>query len=631
MVPKSLILLFLLSFGSIAGNAQPWGVPAAQDAIDEVHAAHASTELSPESTGYAWQPDSLKKRAYEKKWTRELYNIVVIPTSRAVSDTITTAQGFNLYSGFEGLRVRTVRFTKLNPFGTDLNDTGFHSINWLSKTGNALHIRTMDRVLERHLLFREGDLISSDILADNERLLRGLSFIEDVRIVVTPLDSLPGYADVDILTKDTWSKAFFLELNDLESGKFDIWDRNIFGTGNEVQASLHWDPAKSDFYGVEAFYRARNIFGSFIDSRINYQNVFENQSIGMVFDRKYFTPNTKYAGSLSANTTRTERNIRIDDSTTLSSPVHFNTTDFWVGRAIGLPTNVILGPGRLNLFLASRFYNYSYSERPATSREFLYEYHNRSVWLNSLTVSNQSFFRSNLIYNFGRTEDIPTGWMAGISYGREFSEYAGRNYGSFQLSLANYLYSLGYLYLSASAGGFINDYSEIQQGLVNLEMDYFTNLFLFGRFKMRHFGSLNYLRGINRFDPEIININDKRGLTGFSKNDINGQQKIVLNLELVCYTPGDIMGFRTVLYAFADQALLGSQNTSLSEMNLYSAVGAGLRIRNENLVFPTLQFRFAWYPGVDGMKAAEYFKLSGETRYLPKNFSPGAPGLLDYQ
>lgn len=573
--------------------------------------------------------DTLKKT---RKWTRELYNIVLVNATRKVTDTITTRQGFGLYEEYRGLVIREIRYLKLDPFGTDLYDTSYFKNTRLNRTGNALHFSTLDRVAERHTLFREGDLIDPDILADNERLLREQSFIEDVRIVVDPVEDNPGMADVILIIRDTWSRAFFVELSDVKSGKVELYDRSVFGTGNEIQANIHWDPEKSDMFGLEATYRSRNIFGTFIDSRISYQNVFETQSITLQLDRKYFTPNTKYAGSFQAQRVRAERPTWVNDSTWEINPLHFDYLDGWIGRAINLSSKAEQHTGRTNLFLATRLYKYHFDVRPDNvSSKTLYEYHNRSLWMNSIHISNQLFFRSNLIYSFGRTEDIPTGWMAGVNFGKEFSEFTDRYFASLTLSGATYLSSMGYVYFSGMTGGFHSPEGELQQGMINMKMNYFTNLFLVGQYKLRYFVAAGYTRGLNRFEPERVDINDKRGLTGFFRNDIYGQQKTVLNLEAVCYTPFEPAGFKTVIFAFTDHAFLGNCNIPLQRLAAYSAYGLGLRLRNERLVFPTIQLRFAYYPGVKGILPIDYFKISGEKRFTPSNFSPGAPGLPDYR
>ena len=204
-----------------------------------------------------------------------------------------------------GKTIRKIQFVRLDPFGTSINDTSYHKESWLNNSANTLHVKTRTSVLQHNLLFHSGDKLNPQTIADNERLLREQSYIEDVRIIISEVSENPDLVDVTVITKDVWAKAFFVELSDVKSGKAELWDKNILGTGHELQNNIHWDPSKSPLLGYEAFYRNHNILGTFIDNKIYYQDVFNLKSYGINLERRFFTPNTKYAGGLTARHTRT--------------------------------------------------------------------------------------------------------------------------------------------------------------------------------------------------------------------------------------------------------------------------------------------------------------------------------------
>ncbi len=574
--------------------------------------------------------ESLKKKAYKNKWTRELHNIVIEAPDKPIRDTIGTVHSEEVYRPYAGKIIRKINFVRLDPLGSSIYDTTFHHNSWLNKTANTIHIKTRVRVLQQNLLFGEGDRVDPETMADNERLLRDQSYIEDARILIQEVSGNPDIVDVTVIVKDVWAKAFFVEFNDVKSGKAEIWDRNILGTGHELQNNIHWDPSHTRTFGYEAFYRNRNIFGTFIDNRINYQDVYGLKSYGISLNRSFFTPNTQYAGGLTANHTRRARYIWFGDSSSIRENINSNYFDFWIGRAFQINQGSMLNVKRTNLVLASRIYHEKYLERPKVEEQLLYEFHNKTVWLNSIGLSAQTFYRSNLIYSFGRTEDIPIGFQANLTLGREFDEFSRRTYSSIQFSHGDFVNNEGYLYLSASAGGFLTHSGHFQQGVVKLNANYFTNLYILNQFKFRHFANLLYLRGINRFALERIYINDKSGLTGLSRYDIYGNQKLVLNLESDAFTPYYVYGFRFVFFGFADFAFIGPEKATWSNTGSYSALGLGIRIRNERLVFPTFQLRFTYYPNLGGMGPADYLDFSGEKKLNPNNFYIEAPSILPY-
>ncbi len=575
--------------------------------------------------------DSLKNKASKYKWANELHNIIILPTDKKDIDPKGSERLIVDYLPYEGMIIRNIEFRRLPPFGTNIYDTSWVVENSLTRFGNSIHIKTLERILEQNLIIETGDELDLYKIADNERLFRELKYIEDVRFLIKedPLD--PGYVDLTILTKDIWSKAFFLELKDVDEGSLGLWDRNIFGTGNDFENNIHWNPDKSDFFGYDAIYKNRNIFGTFINSSIYYRNIFETESYGFQLNRRFFTPSIKYAGGLSATKTLTEKTIWYTANSNIREPLSFSNIDAWIGRSFPIKTPMENSARRLNLIIASRLIKNNFTVRPlATAENLFHEYHNNTLWLNSISLNSQAFYRSNLIYSFGRTEDIPNGWITSFTLGKEFSEFEDRIYTSGKIAHGDFFDYIGYAYAELSAGTFVNGLGKPEQGVTKLTVNYFTNLFVFGRYKLRHFINLDYTRGVNRFDLENININDKNGIRGLSSDQIFGQQRFLLNMESVLFSPASKYGFRFSFFGFTDFALIGAGSDRIVELDNYNGFGFGIRVRNERLVFPTFQFRFAFYPGIGEIDAIDYFQFSGEKKLNPKSFSSGAPELIEF-
>jgi hypothetical protein len=280
---------------------------------------------------------------------------------------------------------------------------------------------------------------------------------------------------------------------------------------------------------------------------------------------------------------------------------------------------------RRNLIIASGLFYDNFQNRPVVDTKFLHEFHNKMLWLNYVAITAQNFYRTSLIYSFGRTEDIPSGYIIKYSFGKEFGEFENRNYNALELAAGSYLFNSGYFHLSTVLGGYITDEKEFQQGVIKVQGDYFTKLYISGRYKFRHFASINFTRGINRFPTERLNLNERDGITGINKSEINGKQKIVLNLQTVSFTPYLLYGFRFAFFGFTDLGFLGRGNISITEFKPYSAFGFGVRIRNERLVFPTFQLRFALYPNITDLDFGDYVHFQGEEKLNPRRFYTEAP------
>lgn len=575
--------------------------------------------------------DSLKSKANNRKWTKELYNVIILPPKND-QDTIKTLPTKQKYEEYNGLTISQISFVKLNPFGTSIYDTSAYRSGRLNNIANTIHIKTRDPVLERHLLIHEREKINPLTLADNERIIRELPYIEDVRILIIP-DSLNSQlAEVVIITQDRWSKAFFLDLKKLDAGKLDIWDRNIFGSGHEVQASLHWDRQRNNFFGYEAFYINKNILGTFVNSRVYYTSVFDTHSYGFSLDRPFFTPDIKYAGGVNMFKTSTIDKVWFSDTLRKEENIHFKTMDAWLARSFSLGSGASYSEKRKNITLASRVFRTVFLERPSEVELKVFpEYHTRTLWLNSLSYSVQEFYRSKLIYSYGQTEDIPLGWMADFTFGLENNEFENRYYSSASLSHGGFFLKIGYLGGQVSLGSYITAEKELQQGVIQVNFNHFSNLFIIRQYKYRYFADFRYTRGVNRFGTERLNVSDKEGVRGLSLEYLNAQQRINLKLEGVLFAPSKPFGFQFAYFGFMDFTLLGTDNVALKDMDAFSGVGAGLRIRNERLVFPTIQFRFAYYPNIIGLNFADYFHFSGEKKLSPPDFRPGKPVIIPFQ
>ena len=576
--------------------------------------------------------DSFRTKYKRYKWMQVLTDLVILPEDQTKKGELIPTQRSEVdFLKFTGYIIRDIKFIKLDVFGPSIIDTAGEKSNPVKRIANDVHIKTSDKVIERHLLFREGDKIDPRELSDNERILRDLSFIEDARIIVSYVEGTDLYADITVVVKDRWSIGGYVEFDEVNKGKLELWDENIFGSGNEFQNNIHWNSDHKGLLGYEAVFNNHNIYGSFIDGKAVFKNIFETQVYGLSLERKFLTPSTKWAGRAAFNHTSTLRTINYSYLLETKLPVEYNLADMWVGRSLSLNRYSTIDKNRLNLILASRIYRERFFKRPFVTPNSFYEYQNKTVWLNTLGFSSQSFYRSNLIYSYGRTEDIPVGYLASLTVGPEFGQFGNRYYSGISVSGGDYVWDAGYFYAQFSEGGFFSNEKKFEQAMYQISLNYFSNLFIIKRFKFRQFINLRYTNGFRRFDYESININEDRGIRGFSQPSVYGNKKLVLNLESVTFTPYYIMGFRFTSFCFLDLARIAPENTSLKNENFYTGFGFGFRIQNERLAFPTFQLRIGFYPNLPAMELGELIQFMGEKKLDSRDFYLKYPSIIEYE
>ena len=575
--------------------------------------------------------DTLAKRAAATDWTNRLHNVIIkAPRREAVSDTLPTQRSGQAFVPYADKIIRNIYFRKLEPFGPNIFDTISIPLTNAEQLGNDMHVLTQDRVIQNHLLFRKGYRLDPYLLGDNEKILRELSFIEDARIFITPIEGSGDSADVLILVKDAFSIGLGGEVKDYNAGRLELFNKNLLGYGHEIHMALHWDGERRPWLGNEFFYIMNNMYGSFITSKVRFAQVFDTETFELGLDRKFFTPDIKYAGAVNFQRTKTIHNVRFSDTLEMPVPIKFDRTDFWIGRSFHLSSREEYGRARANLILAGRYLNEFFFERPEVSDSIFYYYHHKNIFLFSLGFSKHKDFRSNLVYSFGRTEDIPQGILLNITAGPEFSEFNSRWYAGFDISRGGFLSNAGYLYGKIGYGGYIEDINLIEQGIIKARLDYFTNLFIINRYKFRNFISIDYTRGIRRLEDEILNINDASGIRGFKTDLFGGTHRLVFNYEAVAFSPYYLFGFRFVFFGFSDFGLVGSDLNSIFDNRLHTGLGLGLRIRNERLVFETIQIRFGYYPTLADEKFPLAMDVAGEKRLSPKNFFVTKPDILRF-
>jgi len=116
--------------------------------------------------------------------------------------------------------------------------------SWPYRAANALHIVSQERYIRSLLLFREGDPLDPDLLAESARLLRASGFLSPVFITARPA---AGGAEVTIETRDQWTTEAGLSVG-FAGSQSDLYvrfeEQNFLGWGKEVGVGWRSDPER---------------------------------------------------------------------------------------------------------------------------------------------------------------------------------------------------------------------------------------------------------------------------------------------------------------------------------------------------------------------------------------------------
>lgn len=573
---------------------------------------------------------SLKKGAYKRKFTKELYHLFFVsPEKMAPNDTIKTERSETAFVQYQGKTIRNISIRVLEPFGPTLYDTTNVVTSWVEVTANKLHNNSRKGHLRKLLRIHEGDKLDAYNLADNERLIRQLPYIKDAYFRVIPVVNSNKTVDLQLWVKDQFSWGLDLDIGSLSSTKIEIYNRNLYGLGHELSNSFHFDSKEDQKYGYTGQYKVKNIRRSFIDASFTYENTYEKAVIQFDLDRRFETYNTKYAGGFTLSQTMRSAKIEKDDPIRNEIPLDFNYGNIWFGKSYKVKSNNLFA--RKRFYISTRISCRKFYERPEVGPDLNQFFHNNTSYLASFTLTKTQFYKSNLIYNFGRTEDIPYGFLTQLTLGYEDREFSYRKYIGLDFQKASYINkSQSYFFNHIAIGSYLNS-SRFEQGVLLAQSKFFSRIRNYGPVRFRNFGELSYTLGFRRFPEEFISLVSDKGIRGFSSKDVIGTQKISLNLETVAFTPYMLGGFRFAFYSFADLGLIGSNKNNIFNESFYYGFGFGVRLHNENLVFKTIQLRLAFYPNAPSdFKNVEY-RLSGEERPRFNDFKVGQPEIIPFE
>ena len=269
--------------------------------------------------------------------------------------------------------------------------------------------------------------------------------------------------------------------------------------------------------------------------------------------------------------------------------------DAWVG--FNLDAGYIKDNDRLRRLIGLRIVNQDFDDKPLKyADEYYYSYADLQAVLGSFSFFNQNFYKTQYIYGFGRNEDIPEGVEASFTGG--YTKKNGRERPFVGASFQRYYFNpnLHYFNYTLRAGTFF--YKDRLEDIDLLAgLDYISRLHhLQGKWKQRFFFSLSATRQINALLNEPLRLESDFGLPDFKNNNQSGNTRLSFKGETVFYSPWSILLFRLAPFAFGNVSYLNLKTEDKSDPKLYSAIGGGVRIRNESLIFGTTEFRGMYFP-----------------------------------
>jgi hypothetical protein len=577
--------------------------------------------LAQKSTSY----ENIESYPTSSRFTQFMYRLFYKPIEppSILADTIGSPRQ-KPFSAFEGKVIRQIHITTLDPFGHSLGDTTVASLNFLSRTGNQWHINTRTSTVRNQLLIHENQIFDSLLFKESERLVRTGQHLTDVAFYVEETSEDGDSVDVLIRQLDKWSILPGGTFNDRQMS-FRLGDVNFLGLGHAFQNEIIRNKASGE-YDFSTFYHVPNIHNTYINSTLIYESNREGNYIRSVeLHRPFYSPYAKWGAGIAISEIAQNDSVRYENF----RPYIYNSQDIWAGKATRLfKSNSPFDRGT-KLITALRFNRIRYlKELPEAIDTDLY-YRDEDFLVASVGISTRLYVREQYLFNFGLTEYVSTGRIMSLTSGYRLKNGSGMFYHGARYAYGKY-YPWGYFSANAELGAFIKD-KEATEGVLSVGLDYFTRLVEIGSWKIRQFVKPTLTIGINRYGYDRLVINEEYGLDILNSPILEGNSRLLIMTQTQTYAPWDFIGFHFGPYLNLTLGILGDAKDGIQEGRIYSKIGLGVLIKNDNLAMNTFQLSVAYYPVIPGMEnnLLKFNPFQSFDFGLP-DFEIGKPGKVNY-
>ncbi len=545
----------------------------------------------------------LVKRRFMNNIFHQLRNALTISKAdSAVKATVLNTKSESPFVPYEGKIIRRIETEELG-FEKTFTDTTKRIRYFGTRILNALHANTKSWVIRDNLFIRENSTLNAYKVADNERYLRSIDFIQDARILIRTVKGNQDSVDLIVVTKDLFSINGSLTVNKFNRGRGRIAESNLGGMGQKVQIALLYDKNRTPTMGYDASYTKNSIGGSFINGTVGTtfintgpsEGLEDERSFYISLDRPLISPYSNLAGGYAMSYNFSQNLFNKPDSIYYDYAYH--VYDGWLGINLGADKLMASkNEDRIRKFISARYFTNHFSEKPVQiGDKFDPIYNDKKGVLGELTFFRQEFVKTNYIYGFGTTEDVPYGYNIAFTGGwyRQLAldrPYAGINANKYVFTDKGEFFQY---YLRS--GAFFNK-NRLEDASVLVGANLYSRLYVFKNFKLRDYLKISYTNLTNRVTSEPLRIDNPLGLQYIRADSLYGSQRLSLYSETYLVSSRKIFGFQLSPFLFGNLTFLAKEKKSLLKSDLFTGFGGGVRTRNENLIFGTIELRMMYFP-----------------------------------
>lgn len=477
---------------------------------------------------------------------------------------VTQTTDFHTYQGKTIARIDFVR--------NDVFDLEQPNTYWFHRFANRSHIITTEATLQEDILFKIGEPLDAESLAETERLLRTRRYLRKVEVRVT--HQCPDQqVIVTVSTWDNWSLLPKVSLS-REGGEsrstFGLAEDNLFGTGNQVNLDYEHDSERTSYL---LNFRSPNMFGSHWGLNTRYADKSDGESYLIAIEKPFYRLHAPWSFALTLDHDSQNINEYLLGDEVNEFQKQQNYFEIQAGLKLQSEKDWVQ-----RVFMGATHNAVQFKQTPDTFFGTPLKRDLSQLWLawQYLQANYRQMFN---IYQFNRVEDINLGWQADVKLAY-LTPVLGADEHGWQVKTSAYkateLTTDDYLLTSASVSQL--EQADLSQTLLK------SHLMWVHKLDPQHslVGQLTYQYGNDLFRDERLSLGGDTGLRAFPLYYQTGERLALATMEYRYYSSLSIAQIFDVGYAtFADVGRTWGDNPDLpgssGDQTLYG-IGAGIRL-----------------------------------------------------
>lgn len=505
----------------------------------------------------------------------------------------------------EGKIIRSINIEQRH-FGNDVDRPIFQKNNALIKFANQLHDKTNKKTIAKNIFIKVDEPLNPLLVAYNEKWLRDLGYIQDARILAYPSKEDTNKVDIFVVTKDILPIGGNFNVKETNAYELKLNTENVNDLGNAFSISHNYDHERKTVSGWGFDYTTRNILGSFLDLKTGAKSYTDNYANRMASASNVFISGNKpllhpldrwvYGFDIRQEKNRNAYKTWSDSFYINALQYQLRHFDANIGYQLFIK-NKIYQNDNLRYFVQLRYLENDFITRPIQYLDQIdRNYQSIQAYFGSFTLFKQKIIRTQYLYGFGRNEDLPTGKSLMITTGHYNREGQSLPYLGIQLDSYKLLKNESFRRAKLNIGSSYID-QQLQDFRFLASIENISKIhYLESGYRYRQIINLSFAQTLKNKFNEALLINSIYGIPQLNRERIRGGTRITANWESIWYNSRTFFGFRKAPFIFANLTYIRTVSEPIKNGDIYSALGGGIRVRNENLILGTIELKGFYFP-----------------------------------